>query len=110
MLASSDVSFRDFLLNLSLGELVGPTTSGVGFETELQWSGTSTDTSAVNRCVNYVDVSQCEADLGCLWDYKTKCDGSILTYRWSSGTVIWNDDASRWADLGYFDTSHFDVQ
>ena len=65
----------------------------------------------MNRCVNYVDMSQCEADLGCLWDYeKQKCDGSILTYRWSSGTVVWNDDGTRWADLGYFDTSHFDVQ
>ena len=24
--------------------------------------------------------------------------------------MVWNDDAARWADLGYFDTSHFDVQ
>lgn len=98
-------------LNLTLGELVGPTTSGVGFETDLKWTGTSTDTAAVTRCSSYVTDTQCEVDLGCLWNYKYDfCDGSLLTYQWSSGTVIWNDDASRWSDVGYFDANHFEVQ
>jgi hypothetical protein len=97
--------------NLSLGELVGPTTSGVGFETNLQWAGTSSDISAVSRCSNYIETTQCEADLGCIWDYENDlCDGSLLSYRWSSGTIVWNNDAARWADLGYFDAKHFDVQ